>query len=100
MGNTVSVQQSIINDIVTKLQFQQEELIKQKLIEYLGYELDVIAESKRRFPRLGIFHQDNEISYYWNDGSQFGHRLITFVSSNVDYSDIENYKLKCDIKYY
>lgn len=93
------MQQSIINDIVTKIQLQQEKLIKKRFLRLIGFELDIEQETKRRFPRLGIFHQDNEISYYWNDGSIDGIRIITFIQEPINFNDIENGKLSVGLSY-
>lgn len=99
MKNTLSMQQTIVNDIVRSIQKQQDELIKKRLNRILGYDLNLEDESKRRFPRIGIFHQNTETSYYWNDGSIDGIRIITFIQNPIDFTNLENNKLTTSISY-
>lgn len=99
MEKTLSMQQTIVNDIVNSIQKQQDELIKKRLNRILGYNLNLEDEYKRRFPRIGIFNQDTETSYYWNDGSIDGIRIITFIQNPIDFSNLENNKLTTTISY-
>lgn len=99
MKNTLSMQQTIVNDIVNSIQKQQDELIKKRLNRILGYDLNLEDEAKRRFPRIGIFNQDTETSYYWNDGSIDGIRIITFIQNPIDFTNLENNKLTTSISY-
>ena len=41
MKNTLSMQQTIVNDIVNSIQKQQDELIKKRLNRILGYDLNL-----------------------------------------------------------
>lgn len=99
MENILSMQQTIVNNIVNSIQKQQDELIKKRLNRILGYDLNLEDECKRRFPRIGIFNQDTETSYYWNDGSIDGIRIITFIQNPIDFSNLENNKLTTSISY-
>jgi hypothetical protein len=91
--------QEILNNAVKNIQQQQEQLIKDRLFSILGYELDIIEESKRRFPRLAIFIENGETSYYWNDGSIGAIRIITFYQEPIDFSNINDNKLTCSLSY-
>ncbi len=94
-----NMMQDIMNNAVKNIQQQQDEVIKKRLFEILGYELDIEEEGKRRFPRIGIFQRDNETNYYWNDGSINGIRIITFIQEPIDFKEIENGKLSVGLSY-
>ncbi len=91
--------QTILNDAVKNIQNQQDNLIKKRLGRILGYELNLEEESKRRFPRIGIFQQENETSYYWNDGTIDGIRIITFIQEPTNLSDANDNKLSINLYY-
>lgn len=91
--------QDAINDAVRNIQQQQEELIKRRVLRLTGLELDIIEESKRRFPRLVGFQKGNEMSYYWNDGSVDGICIITFVQEPMDLSKLDDLKLSISVSY-
>ena len=88
-----------INKAVQNIQQQQDKLIKKRLNRILGYDLNLEDEFKRRFPRIGIFNQDTETSYYWNDGSIDGIRIITFIQNPIDFKGIESGKLSVELSY-
>lgn len=91
--------QDIINKAVENVQKQQEQLIKDRLFDILGYELDIEEEGKRRFSRIGIFQRDNETHYYWNDGSINGIRIITFIQEPINFDSINDNKLSINLSY-
>ena len=76
----------IIERAGANLMRQKELLIKERLIQIVGDEVDLIAESKRMFPRIkSVYYQsDKSEAYYWNDGSENGVRIITFYSLDAD----------------
>ena len=41
----------ILDKVIKGINEEKERLIKERIFEILGYELDVITESTRRFPR-------------------------------------------------
>ena len=88
-----------INKAVQNIQQQQDKLIKKRLNRILGYDLNLEDEFKRRFPRIGIFNQDTETSYYWNDGSIDGIRIITFIQNPIDFFFFVNNKLSVGLSY-
>lgn len=73
-----SPMQKIIADAYKKIREEQERLIILALKEKVGIEIDPKEEAKRRFPRLHIENQNQETTYWWNDGTAQGTRLITF----------------------
>lgn len=82
--------QELLNKHIASIQEKKDNLVKQRLFEYLGYELDILKESQRRFPRLLIISQNDEISYYWNDGTDNGYRLITFYYEPYKFNELDN----------
>jgi len=85
----------LIDEIIEKaganLMHQKELLIKERLIQIAGDEVDLVAESKRMFPRIkSVYFQSNRSEiYYWNDGSENGIEIITFypLDSNIEYGN-------------
>lgn len=76
-----------IQDLVLKqvelINAHKEFIVKKRLKEYLGYDLDIKKESQRTFPRLmKQIHPDGLEIYVWNDGTESGHKLVTFKPKN------------------
>ena len=65
----------LINDIHDK----RNKVITERLKEIVGIDLDINAEANRRFKRLAIEYKENEETIYFNDGSDQGKRIVTFV---------------------
>ena len=74
----------LVNEAVNVLNEKKESLIKERLVQLLGYELDVEEECKKLFPRIRrvIFDTDNSEHYYWNDGTIGGKEIIAFYPQN------------------
>lgn len=98
-----------INDIMTEaiyeiaqsINAQKELVIKQKIKEKLGIEVDLQEESQRRFKRFHTIHQGNEETIYFNDGSIDGKRIVTFVKKDTSLdSNLEGYNLRYEETYY
>jgi hypothetical protein len=86
--------EEFINEIIesqVKLLIQQkEDLLKARLFNYLGYDVDIVAECKKRFPRLKMEqHSDKSEHYYWNldavDGQ--GHEILVIAPLTIDFSN-------------
>lgn len=78
---------NIIDEQVKEVVRVKEELLKERLFKILGYELDLDAEVKRRFPRvLKEVRPDQSEHYYWNDGTDLGRFIISF---HIKISDME-----------
>ena len=67
------------------LEFRQE-LIMKRLME-LGIQIDLQMEEKRRFKSLAREFKDNQETIYYNDGSEQGLRVITFLTSPIKWDD-------------
>jgi hypothetical protein len=93
-----------MNQLIEKMAYdlaaKKDAVISKILFEYLGYELDVIAESRKRFPRMIRVIQGDEESYYWNDGTDEGKRIVTFYTDTMRAFDSQNYSFGVHINYY
>ena len=72
-------------DIIRK----REIVIKQKIKEIVGIEIDFEEESKRRFKRFCTVIKGNEETIYFNDGSIDGRRIVTFVKKDQPLSAVD-----------
>lgn len=77
---TIHAQDKAIKELVRQELASKEEVIKRRLKE-LGIELDFNQEKRRRFKSLMVERIGGEETYYYNDGSTFGMRLVTFVTT-------------------
>ena len=68
----------LINDIYEK----RNRIISERLKEIVGIDLDIKAEANRRFKRIAIELNGNEETIYFNDGSEQGKRIVTFVKKD------------------
>lgn len=69
----------ITNELMSNVEDQREKIIRDRLKELVGIDLDLEEENKRRFKRLSISYKGNEETIYFNDGSIKGQRIVTFV---------------------
>jgi len=68
----------LLNDIYEK----RNKIITERLKEIVGIDLDIKSEANRRFKRLAIEYNGNEEIIYFNDGSEQGKRIVTFVKKD------------------
>ena len=94
-----NMMQEVTAKMAQDINTQKELVIKQKLKEIVGIELDVIEEEKRRFKRLLVDYKNNEETIYFNDGSIEGKRIVTFVKKDIPF-DAENFTLGYEETYY
>lgn len=84
--------EDIINDctkeLAQKVNAEKERLIRERLFEILGYELNIIEETQRMFPRIAKKYSgiDRSETYLWNDGTITGKVIITFYPSDMEFS--------------
>jgi hypothetical protein len=81
MNNFVS---RVIQESLVKINKEKERLIKSRILERVGEDVDIKKEGVKRFPRITIqYHSHNHSEhYYWNDGSDEGLVLISFYQNN------------------
>jgi len=70
--------QDKIQELASIIDKQKEEVIKQRLSE-LNIVLDERDEKNRRFKNFVCEIQGDKESYYYNNGSLSGIRIVTFV---------------------
>ena len=100
LSNFFDKQQQIIGDMIAELNKKKEAIIMQRL-EKLGIEIDVEAEQHRRFKRFVVEYNDQEETYWYNDGSETGLRIVTFKKPQPNF-DLKEPKhiVKTEVSYY
>ena len=100
-ANISNLMQEVVGKIVKELQRKKESIIKERLKEIVGIEIDAEEEQKRRFKRFAIEYKGNEETIYFNDGSINGKRIVTFVKKDnlIDF-DNDKFKLNTYYSYY
>lgn len=75
------ISEKLANDLAKKM----EKIVKERL-QFHGIELDFELESRRRFKSLirEILDDGDEETYWYNDGSEQGLRIVTFVRDKPD----------------
>lgn len=94
----------LIADLVAGINEQKEKLLferTQQKVEFLPTDWTLEAECKRKFPRIKReFQADGTEDFYWNDGSEKGIHLITFLPMNPEYKwENDSFKAITEIKY-
>ena len=96
----------LIDKLIKDIQYKKEELLKNRLLEFRP-NFDFEREKERRFKNIQCEtdHLGNE-TYYYNDASLSGYRLITFENTmnhiNNNLYDFEGNSINFgyEIKYY
>ena len=94
-----NMMQEVTAKMAQDINTQKELVIKQKLKEIVGIEIDLQEELQRRFKRFCTVRQGNEETIYFNDGSIEGKRIVTFVRKDIPF-DAENFTLGYEKTYY
>lgn len=90
--------QKMTEAIIRDLQQKREKLIIDRLKE-LGITLDYEVEQRRRFKSLAREYKGEEETIYYNDGSEQGLRVITFVTKQIPF-DMEKMSMGYETHYY
>ena len=80
------IQEEIIAKMAKEINEKKELVIRERLREILGIEIDPQEELKRRFKRLSRVRQYNEEIIYFDDGSIDGKRIVTFVRKYIPFN--------------
>lgn len=82
---------SIVDDLVQSIEKKKEQILSEKLLE-LGIEIDFENEKRRTFKSLmvKINNTNNSEQWYYNDGSTYGKRIITFIIEFPEYNFHDN----------
>ena len=74
-----NLMQEVTSKLINDIHEKRNKVITERLKEIVGIDLNIEEEAKRRFKRLAIEYTGNEETIYFNDGSEQGKRIITFV---------------------
>lgn len=93
----------IANKIHAEFSAKKEIILKEKLAEN-GIVIDWEQEEKKRFKSLAVTHSYDRETWYYNDGSIDGLRIVTFVN-DLDMPGLNDFndgqvKISAEIKYY
>jgi len=93
--------QEVTEKLIKEIQEKRETIIKEKLKEIVGIEIDIKEEQKRRFKMLTVEYRGKEEIIYFNDGSMGGLRIVTFVRNDIlpDFNDV-TYRITQSYSYY
>lgn len=69
---------SFLQETFESFEDKKEKVLKERL-EILGIDINLEEESKRRFKSLVAEYGPDEETYYYNDGSVDGLRIVTFI---------------------
>jgi len=87
-----------IKKMCDEMNTKREALIIGRL-KKLGIELDMKLEKTRRFKSLLMENDGEAQTYYYNDGSENGLRIITFVTNQNPFNH-EDMRIKFEVHYY
>lgn len=91
------VPSKLINDIHEK----RNKIITERLKKIVGIDLDIKSEANRRFKRLAIEYKGNEEIIYFNDGSEQGKRIVTFVKKGNPLTfETDRCQMRVEYSYY
>lgn len=94
-----NMMQEVTAKIAQDIAVQKEIVIKQKLKEIVGIDINLEEELQRRFKRFCSVRQGNEEIIYFNDGSIEGKRIVTFVKKDIPFNT-EDFTLGYEETYY
>jgi len=77
------MQQRMVGEMSERLTKKKDAVITQRLVE-LGIQIDMNAERNRRFKNFVIERNDTKETYWYNDGSETGLRIVTFTMPMPD----------------
>lgn len=101
MGDSIEHMNNALLELVREVNEKKEKLIREKIRQITGIDVDLKEEQQRRFQRFLYEYKDNTETIYYNDGSVEGLRIITFVKDNTtDPYDIANFKINMQYSYY
>jgi hypothetical protein len=100
LSNFFDIQQKLIGEVIDEINKKKDAVIMQRFAE-LGIEIDIEVEKRRRIKRFVVEHNETEETYWYNDGSESGLRIITFKKWQPNY-DMKNPNntITCEVSYY
>jgi hypothetical protein len=98
INHIVNIQNELISDLAQQIINKKTDIILTRILE-IDPNFDIEIEKKSKFKKIVCLINKNEETYWYNDGSLNGVRLITFVDpdpfmqNGIDKTFI-GYKLK------
>ena len=91
----------IIEKLIADISAKKEAVIKERL-KALNIEIDEKLEKTRKFKSIVCEIHGNKEHYFYNDGSEKGIRVVTFIRSDEGIldRDTKEMKLSIEINYY
>ena len=87
------------NNLISGIVKKKEEVVLDRLKE-IGVVLDLEQEKKARFKSLVCEQSEESETWYYNDGTAKGLRLVTFVLSKPKFDIDEPLKVGIEYTYY
>jgi len=100
LSNFFDIQHKLIGEVIDEINKKKDAVIMQRFVE-LGISTDIESEKRRRFKRFIVEHSDTEETYWYDDGSESGLRIVTFKKWQTNY-DMRNPNntITCEVSYY
>lgn len=89
---------SVMSDVQSSFTKQREKLITDRL-KQLGITFDQEEQMEKRFKDFIAERRGKELTYYYNNGTPRGLRIITFVEDDIFASDTNN-RISMGFSYY
>lgn len=104
MEDIPTLMQKATMEIVAEMQASKDMILKERMKE-LHIDIDLEIEKRSRFKCLLVEQHPDKETYYYNDGSEDGLRIVTFLNRHIDTS--QNYfepipvsGIKFELSYY
>lgn len=93
--------QQITEELIKRMNSEREKLIDAKL-KQRGYSVTLADQMKYRFKDIICEAKGNEETWWYNDGTYQGERIITFINDfpEMEFKDGEGFKINNYLKYY
>lgn len=96
-----NLMQEATSKLISDIYEKRNKIITERLKEIVGFDLDIKAEANRRFKRLTIEYEGNEEIIYFNDGSEQGKRIVTFVRKDNPLNfEVDKFQIGIEYSYY
>lgn len=97
-GSICNIQEEAIRTLVSDITKKKDAVILERLKE-LGIDLDMKKEQSRRFKRFVSETRGEEETIYYNNGSEYGQRVITFITKQKPF-DRNDFSISYEVAYY
>ena len=97
-----NIQTELVNRLCKKIEIEKLIILKNALKEK-KIDIDLSKENNNRFKKLKVEFDGFSETYYYDDGTESGLRLVSFLYSNKINTDFINSgfvgNINCEIKY-